>query len=115
MAKNIIILGAGASAQYGAPVMRNFLDVASTLLVRGKSGKRAENFRRVFEALALLQPVHSKSEFDLINLESVFTALELSKTLGRFPGLSEEQIDERIHDLKWVIVHTLQQTVEFTK
>ncbi len=77
MAKNVIILGAGASAQHGAPVMSNFLDVASLLLARNKAGKRAESFKRVFEALTLLQPVHSKSEFDLINLESVFTALEL--------------------------------------
>lgn len=95
--------------------MRGFLDVASTLLVRKRAGKRAKNFASIFDALALLQQVHSKSEFDLINLESVFTALELSKTLGRFPGLSADLIDERIQDLKWVIVHTLQETLEFIR
>lgn len=113
MAKNVIILGAGASAAYGAPVMRTFLDSAEDLLASGGAVEHEESFRRVFQAVARLQVVHSKSELDLINLESVFTTLELAKTLGRFPGLSPVDIDQLIGDLKWVIVSTLQSRIAF--
>ena len=113
MAKNVIILGAGASAGYGAPVMRNFLDVAAQLYASGKAGQRAESFKRVFEAVSNLQAVHSKSELDLVNIESIFTAFELAKTLQRFPGVEVASIDDLIDDLKWVIVSTLQAKLNF--
>ncbi len=113
MAKNVIILGAGASREYGAPVMKNFLDVAARLHAAGKSGKHSDSFKRVFEAISRLQAVHSKSEFDLVNIESIFTGFELAKTLKKFPGIEAEQIDQLIDDLKWVIVSTLQETIRF--
>ena len=113
MAENVIILGAGASTGYGVPVMGNFLDVARELYTSGKTGKHRDSFERVFATLSRLQAVHSKSEFDLVNLESIFTAFELAKTLGRFPGTEAEDIDQLIDDLKWVIVSTIQETLRF--
>ncbi len=93
--------------------MRNFLDIAARLHAEGKSGARSESFKRVFAAISRLQAVHSKAEFDLINIESIFTAFELAKTLDRFPGAATGEIDELIDDLKWLIVSTLQQTIRF--
>jgi hypothetical protein len=114
VAKHVIILGAGASAEVGAPVMENFLDVAEGLFAsKAVSNEKVGHFQRVFSAISRLQSVHSKAEFDLVNIESIFTAFELSKTLGRFPGLPEEEIDGLIQDLKWLIVVTLENTVRF--
>ena len=113
MAKNVIILGAGASAGFGAPVMGNFLDKARKLYADNKITHHKECFGRVFEAISKLQVVHSKSELNLNNLESVFTSFELAKTLNRFPGVEPEKITDLIDDLKWVIVSTLYETVKF--
>ncbi|MBI5693647.1 MAG: hypothetical protein HZC55_26520 [Verrucomicrobia bacterium] len=113
MAKHIILLGAGASAQFGAPVMSNFLDVARDLYAAGKVGPEKGRFENVFSAIASLQAVHSKADFDLINIESIFTAFELAKTLGRFPDRKPEELDKLIEDLKWLIIVTIEQTVRF--
>jgi len=112
MAKNIIILGAGASVPYGAPVMRNFLDEARELYATNlRDDNDRKSFENVFAAISRLQAVHSKSEFDLINLESIFTTFELSKTLGRLPGTDHAHIGELIDDLKRLIVVTLEHTI----
>jgi hypothetical protein len=93
--------------------MRTFLDVAEHLFATGRAGNRDASFRRVFEAISALQVVHSKSELDLVNLESVFTTFEMAKTLGSFPGKDAWDIDTLIEDLKWLIVSTLQTTIKF--
>ena len=116
MAKHVLIFGAGASVPYGAPTMANFLDTAEDLLRRNAlNEKERKSFENVFRARALLQAVHSKSEFDLVNLESVFTAFELAKTIRRLPGLGPEAVDSLTDDLKRVIVKTLERTVWFNK
>lgn len=112
MAKSVIILGAGASVPYGAPVMRNFLDEARELYATTLSNEKdRKSFANVFQAISKLQSVHSKSEFDLINLESIFTTLELSKTLGRLPGHQPDEIEGLINDLKRLIVVTLEERI----
>jgi hypothetical protein len=113
MAKNVIILGAGASVEFGAPVMSNFLDVARSLFASNATGEHSASFFRVFRAISVLQGVHSKAEFDLVNLESIFTAFEMAKTLNRFPGDPNIEIDQLIEDLKWVIVVTLEKSIRF--
>jgi hypothetical protein len=115
MAKNVIIFGAGASNQFGAPVMRDFLDVARKLYSNG--GLRVadgRSFENVFAAISRLQVVHSKSSFDLVNLESLFTAFELAITLRKFPGIAPRVIKTLVNDLKTVIVSTLEATIDFS-
>ena len=82
MSDVVFILGAGASKQAGAPLMANFLDVAHNLWKLGKVKDAEESFKKVFEARAALQSVHSKSSLDIDNIESVFTAFEMANTLG---------------------------------
>ncbi len=114
MAKNIIILGAGASVPYGAPVMKNFLDQARELYASGTlSDRDTDSFGNVFSAISNLQAIHSKSEFDLINLESIFTTFELSKTIRKLPGRSHSEIEKLINDLKRLIVVTLEEKITY--
>jgi hypothetical protein len=110
----VFILGAGASRQGGAPLMTDFLDVASDLLRANKTGDRRVEFEKVFSAIGSLQAVHSKAQLDLYNIESIFTVLELGKIIRKVPGLSGEEISETIAALKELIVKTLEVTLRFS-
>jgi len=113
MSDVVFILGAGASKQCGAPLMADFLDVASRLLRTGQVGDKKEQFEKVFRAIGAMQAVHSKAQLDLTNIESIFTALEISNVLQKLPGFQPEEITEVIASLKEVIVKTLETTIDF--
>jgi hypothetical protein len=113
MSSVVFILGAGASKQAGAPLMANFLDVATDLLKTNRVGESRERFDRVFSAIGELQAVHSKAHLDLNNIESIFTALELGRVIRRVPGTPPEEIDLVISALKHLIVKTLETTIPF--
>lgn len=93
--------------------MKEFLDTAHNLWRLKAVAETAPNFERVFDAVSALQAVHSKSQLDLDNIESVFTTCEMAKTLGRFPGDAGKDIDGIIRSLKIVIVKTLELTMRF--
>lgn len=113
MSDIVFILGAGASKAAGAPLMGNFLDVASDLYTCGEVNESKQHFERVFKVIGGLQHVHSKALIDLNNIESVFTALELGATIGRVPGIEREEIRPSIDSLKDLIVQTLHKTMKF--
>jgi hypothetical protein len=113
MSNVVFVLGAGCSKQCGAPLMADFLDVASNLHSIGEAGDKAPHFEKVFRAIGNLQAVHSKSQLDLNNIESVFTAFEVANTIGKLPGFPPEEISSVLVSLKKVIVTTLEKTVKF--
>jgi hypothetical protein len=113
MSNIVFVLGAGASQQAGAPLMGNFLDVASDLLRANKVQDKRDDFERVFSAIGGLQAVHSKAQLDLNNIESIFTALELGRIIKRVPGIDELEVEATISSLKELIVKTLETTIEF--
>jgi len=113
MSNIVFILGAGASKDCGAPLMNDFLDTAFNLWKTSEVDEKEEHFERVFRAISSLQRVHSKSQLDINNIESVFTALEIAKVLGKLPGFKKEDIPEVINSLKEVIVATLERTIKF--
>jgi len=113
MPTTVFILGAGASKQAGAPLMAEFLSVARRLWQTGKVREYDEAFKTVFDAMAELQAVHSKSTLDFNNVESLFSAVELAKTIGKFPNRTVQQIDGILDALKIVIVATLEKTILF--
>lgn len=113
MSNVVFILGAGASKQCGAPLMADFLDVASDLLRSNSVSEKRNEFERVFSAIGALQSVHSKAQLDLNNIESIFTVLELGRVIQRVPGLESEAIDAAIAALKELIVKTLEVTMQF--
>lgn len=113
MSNVVFILGAGASKQCGAPLMADFLDVASDLFRSNSVPEKRSEFERVFGAIGALQSVHSKAQLDLNNIESIFTVLELGRVIQRVPGLDSEGIDAAITALKELIVKTLEITMRF--
>src|SRR5437660_158175 len=114
--KTVFILGAGASKEGGAPVMRDFLDKARDIWALGKVGDAKQDFERVFNAVSALKVVHSNSRLDLSNIETLFAACEMAQTLRTFPGLTEgveAEIDKILHSLKRLIVRTLEISLPF--
>jgi hypothetical protein len=76
--------------------MHDFLDIASDLLRTNAVQEKRTAFEQVFSAIGALQAVHSKSQLDLNNIESIFTVLELGRIIQRVPNLSAEQIPATI-------------------
>ncbi|MBI3669832.1 MAG: hypothetical protein HY237_08655 [Acidobacteria bacterium] len=113
MSETVFILGAGASKSAGAPLMKNFLDVAYNLRKRPEVGDAAEDFGLVFDGIAELQRAHSKATIDLDNVESVFAAFEMARLLGRLGTFAPERIARLRGAMKRVIERTLEASVRF--
>ena len=111
--KTVFILGAGASKQAGVPLMREFLDVARDLRRVGRVGVHAADFERVFQALSDLQVVQSKARFDLVNIETIFSAFEFARVIQSFCGYNNDQIAALANAAKNVIAHTIEETLRF--
>jgi len=94
--------------------MMKFLDVAYELLTVGRiSDAEKESFKAVFEARSHLQQVHSKSNLDIHNIESVFAAFEMANTLKRLGDYPPEQIRELPGAMKTVIASTIEKSLRF--
>ena len=83
--RNVFVLGAGFSADAGAPVMRNFLQKAKHLLDDHQSGLAdadREAFTGVFEFLRELRAAQAKITLDLENIEHLFGLAEMDLEFG---------------------------------
>jgi len=113
MSKIVFVLGAGASAYCGTPLMDNFLEVAKDLWIGGEVEEAAGHFETVFKAIGNLQGIHSKAKLDTYNIETVYAAFEMGKLLDSLPGVEESsKIDELISSIKKVIGYTLEKTTK---
>ena len=113
MSKIVFVLGAGASAHCGTPLMNNFLEVAEDLWRAGEVEEAKEDFEKVFGARGKLQAIHAKARINTYNVEDVFAAFEMGKLLGRLPAIEvESEIDKLISSIKKVIAYTLEQTTK---
>src|SRR6266513_2943931 len=92
MSEIVFILGAGASKEAGAPLMKDFLTRADQLRRESKTGQYAEDFQRVDNAINALTSVHSKAGLNLYDLEEVFGAFEMARVIGRFPGMQTDDV-----------------------
>src|SRR5581483_8049178 len=86
--KTVFVLGAGASFDSGVPLMADFLRRAKELRRDFRSTTEPiQEFDIVFRAMNELQKVHSKARLATRNVETLFSAFEMAKTIGKFPGL----------------------------
>ncbi|TET46834.1 hypothetical protein E3J62_03125 [candidate division TA06 bacterium] len=113
MSEFVFILGAGASKEAGAPLMADFLDRAEELRRMKDVDELEPDFDRVFDAISGLMSVHSKSELDIYNIESVFAAFEMGKLVRTLPGISESSIDTLLLSIRRVITKTLEKSVMY--
>lgn len=115
MARNVFILGAGASKEAGAPLMAEFLDVARDLLTSGElSGPRdKESFQKVFDAIRRFRIMHYKSYMDLDNIEAVFGAFEMARLLKGSANYSAEEVETIIKGIRTLISKTIELTMKY--
>lgn len=109
----VVLLGAGASFDYGAPLMKDFYKVASEIFVNTRDPKVKDHFTTVFEFIDKLQKAQAKANIDLHNIEQVYTALEMAKLLGlehlRVAGKSWSKMDA---SMRFFLTHCIEsQTV----
>lgn len=108
MSKTVFILGAGASHEYGLPLMSNFLERSKELCESTEVIEYKENYKRVFRAIGNLQNVNSKSFINIYNIEEVFSAFEMGRIINKLPGiLKKEEIEEILVSTKRLIYETL--------
>ncbi len=113
MEENIIILGAGASADSGAPLMSNFLDKAEDLLASNIDSPTKDCIKKVFHLLDEMQKVHSKSRLDLNNIETVFGAIEMAQIIKRLGTIAPDEIPDYRRGIVKLIVRTIEQSMNF--
>jgi NAD-dependent SIR2 family protein deacetylase len=83
--KNVFIVGAGFSAEAGAPVVRTFFEQAMELWKNpnsGLEGQERDIFRQVFDYRHELEIAEAKVQVDLDNIEDLFGTVEMASHLG---------------------------------
>lgn len=70
--------------------------------------KEQEFFELVFKARTLLQQVHSKSELDINNIESLFGAFDMASLLGRLGSLTDSEIQVLPRAINYFIAKTIE-------
>jgi hypothetical protein len=83
--RNVFVLGAGFSAQAGAPLIRDFLDKSRELMDDPSSGLEPferERFSEVFRFRREMAQAREKVMIDLDNIEELFGLVEMSQRLG---------------------------------
>ena len=111
MSKTVFILGAGASADAGVPLMAGFLDAAQDLLESNRVGAAKIDFVAALGAAGELSRTHSKARVAHHNVESVFTAIEMARTIGRFGDYTLDQIDDLGRAMRRLITVTVEQSL----
>lgn len=106
-ARHVMILGAGASAGAGAPLMRNFFDEAERRHYGAPVGLRAD-FRAVLSLVHRLGIAMAKVQVDVDSLEGVFSAVDMACLVGRIPGIE----DQRPEDLRRALIAVIAETIE---
>lgn len=107
--KNVFVLGAGFSAGAGAPIMRNFMQVAKDLLENPESSLPAifrDVFRDVFDYLYQLRATQAIISFDVENIEHLFGIAEMEMEAG------EKELAEFRRNLITLILQTLERSIK---
>ncbi len=107
MSEVVFILGAGASAHTGAPVMSAFFNTVCDLYEDGKiSVEDKEAFSLIRDAKRDLERILVKVDLDLHNLETLFSLIEMGRLIGVFPGSIPIEILHKA--IQRVIVRTIE-------
>jgi hypothetical protein len=114
MSDIVFVLGAGASAEDGAPTMGEFLNVAEDLERHGRVADSAQQFACILQARNALQAVLAKADIDPNNIEDLFALYEMARVLGKMPPQMQNwSIDYVLTSLKRVVTVTLERTLRF--
>ncbi|MCX6359787.1 MAG: hypothetical protein NT029_08280 [Armatimonadetes bacterium] len=111
MSRIVFVLGAGASAEAGAPMMKDFLDKADWCRTNRKVRDPAD-FDLVFDAIHRMDATMAKGHVDRDNLESLYGLFEMAELTGRVPGLDPAKARDLTQALRTVIAQTLEESIK---
>lgn len=115
MARQVFILGTGASASAGPPVMANFIDVAERLMQEEPQGLQVEAFQEFFgTVIPRLRQLQINSRVKLGNIEQVCGLLEMADLVERLPLATTDEARALLRNLKIVLAETVQYTCRFS-
>jgi hypothetical protein len=106
--KTVYILGAGASFVTGAPLLNDFLVSANFLRNSKNDLIHKASFDNIFRWIDSLRSTAYYVDYNIDNLEHVFSLAEMMKQLGLPEG------KELCSDLKWLILETLDELCRIT-
>lgn len=90
--KKVFIFGAGASYDFGVPLMSNFIETATDLAIQNKFTNNSD-ILKLLKTIRNLRSIYAKSQIDLNNLETMLGLFEMAKTISfKFSGLKHNQI-----------------------
>ncbi len=92
--------------------MNEFLDVSELLLDKFTPAQR-ESALRVFEARRQLELCQAYVKYDLLNVETVFSAIETGGLLSMLGQMHPEEVPKLADDIRSVIVATLTKSLKF--
>jgi len=115
MAKTIFILGAGASAHASVPVTKNFWGKAIDLIDGNHiDEKDLEDFNMIRSFfMNRIRLVPSNFNFDIENIETIFSLIEMAKLTNKFLDLSSKEIEKLHIAINKFIVRTIEKTSHF--
>lgn len=87
MERVVYLLGAGFSAPFGLPVMRNFLYKAKDLYAA--QTEQYEHFHQVFDKLDRMSATKTYFSADLLNIEEILSILEMERQVGGDESMTE--------------------------
>jgi len=115
MARVVIILGAGASAEAGAPMMDSFLERIEDLRREPPQELNKADFELVSQAIGQLRSVHAKASFNPNNLESVFSIIEMGAMVGRLGPLPPQDIERLPGAMRRVLAQVIEHSALYPK
>lgn len=113
MANVLFIIGAGAAAPSGCPVMQGFFRQTQLLMDRAELKGFEHEYRRVQAFRYKLARSLGTADIDIDNLEVVFNAIEMADTLGQDGGFEAEETKGLRDALVRIIVGTLENSQRF--
>ena len=115
MAKTIFILGAGASAHANVPVTKDFFGKAIDLIDGEQIDEEDLEYFNMIRSFVMdrIRLVPSNFNFDIGNIETIFSLIEMAKLTNKFLDLPSKEIEKLHIAIKKFIVRTIEKTSHF--
>lgn len=83
---SVVLLGAGASAGAGCPIMRGFIDLATDFLADGKfTGSEIDDVKATLDLYNAIRRSFAITEEDVENIETILSLADLEAIVGKGP------------------------------
>jgi hypothetical protein len=113
VSKNVFLLGAGASAKAGVPLLKDFLRVANTVRNDGSLNETDKAlFDLVFRARDALTSINSKARLDFDNFEEIYSAFDMASLIGRLGELDKESVLNLPTAMRRLITITIEKSMK---